>query len=285
MARFLTAGVLSGRENPRREALIKATRPLQIEPLGRWRAQPVRDLLDEAMSRFDQGNAAVDGWLAPRLHATLRMTRAEAADGEIWNYLALVVAPDYVVWRHKPRGVDDKGEAPETRFNGLPYTQAFSRLWWAAELFRNGHDYRPVQAVFRYQEFPNTVLRFSVIDHRPTALTIVRMVEDMIANGTAAIGDVITPLATAVNAAGSTLVFDVIAPDSEVDHEALAEWIAESDTMPAVPWEALPSGPDDGMVDESAIEALLPLFTELLESAGRRDRSKRDAEANEDQTD
>ncbi|WP_458689827.1 DUF6339 family protein [Nocardia tengchongensis] len=260
---------------------MKATQQVQIEPLGRWRAQPVRDLLDEAMSRFDRGSAAVDGWLAPRLHATLRMTRAEAADSEIWNYLALVVASDYVVWRHKPRGADDKGEAPEARFNGLSYTQAFSRLWWAAELFRNGQDYGPVQTVFRYQEFPNTVLRFSIIDHRPTALTMVRMVENMIANGTAAIGDVITPLATAANAAGSTLVFDVIAPELEVDHDALAEWIAESDTMPAVPWESLPSGPDDGTVDDSVIDALLPLFTELLESAGRRDRSKGDAEVQE----
>ncbi|MFC9998105.1 DUF6339 family protein [Nocardia sp. NPDC127526] len=276
MARFLTAGVRAGIENPLRESLLKATQPLTVEPLGRWRSRPVRDLLDEAMRRFDPGDTTVDGWLAPRLHATLRMTRAEAADAELWNYLALVVAPDYVVWRHKPRGSGEKTEAPESRFNGLQYTQAFSRLWWAAELFRNGRDYSPVGTVFRYQEFPNTVLRFSVIDHRPTALAIVRMVDDMIAARTAAIGDVITPLATAINAAASTLVFDVIAPDAVVDHYALHEWISEVDEMPPVPWETLPFGPDDGSVSASTVEALLPLFEELLASAGRRERTKPD---------
>lgn len=100
-AQYLTDGLLSGKEDAQAIALNKVTEPLPHDGESRAELAPVRDLIDDAMYKFrDDRPTNADAWLAPRLHAALRLTRREAADRRIWNYLALGVAPDYVVWRH-----------------------------------------------------------------------------------------------------------------------------------------------------------------------------------------
>ncbi|MFC7218857.1 DUF6339 family protein [Streptomyces polyrhachis] len=268
VAEHLTPAVQSGHELPPRTALVKAA-SLLPEDHARWRTAPVRELLDEAMDRFADNPSTADSWLAPRLHATLRMTRAEAADSRLWNFLALVVAPDYVVWRWGGGGTK---EAPAGRFTGLHYTQAFSRLWWAAELFRNGPDYQPVEVACRVQDVLNTTMRLDVIDHRPTAQAILRIVARLLHEQVSKPGDHVNALSSAVNAAGSTLFYDLLAPDEPCDQEELLAWIAETGNAPAVPWDRLPDGPEDGHVHPRAVEALLPLFEKLLEEAPLRQR-------------
>ncbi|MGP3686308.1 DUF6339 family protein [Streptomyces sp. IBSNAI002] len=272
MAKYLGRAVQTGQERPPQVALRRAA-----EMLGaahRWRTGPVRVLIDESMRRFGDQRTAADGWLAPRLHATLRMTRAEAADGRLWNFVAMVVAPDYVAWRH--RGSDrgsGSGAATAARFCGPHYTQAFSRLWWAAELFRDGADYRPVEAACRVQDVLQTTMRLDVIDHRPTAQAILKVLERQLAAGVSRPGDQVNALSAAVNAAGSTLVYDVLAPDRPADTDALQEWIDEAEDAAEAPWGRLPEGPGDGVVSRSSVEALVPIFEQLLVDAPLRDRS------------
>src|SRR4051794_11847324 len=66
-----------------------------------------RAVLSEAMHRYDPtdpvGRTRSDGWLAPRLHATLRLTPREASDQTVWHFLAMKAFPTYVVWRWKDR--------------------------------------------------------------------------------------------------------------------------------------------------------------------------------------
>ncbi|WP_236005129.1 DUF6339 family protein [Amycolatopsis pittospori] len=226
-------------------------------------------MLDVAMERFEERPTDADGWLAPRLHATLRMTRAEAADGRLWNYLAMIAAPDYVVWRHKGTEI-----TATSRFSGPHYTQAFARLWWAAELFRNGDDYGPVEVACSVQDVLNTTMRLDVIDHRPTAIAVIRVLEELRRSNVSRLGDRVNALSSAVNAAGSTLMYDVLAPDEPVDHDAVHDWIAEAAGMAPVHWDRLPDGPDDGEVREDAVIALVPLFKQLLEEAPMRLRKK-----------
>ncbi|WP_249353515.1 DUF6339 family protein [Rhodococcus sp. Q] len=277
VTKHLGRGVQAGIESPPVAALVKSA-VLQDESESRWRAQPIRVLLDEAMNRFDGKRSAADEWLAPRLHATLRMTRSEAANSELWNYIALVVAPDYVIWRHKGADV-----APPARFSGPHYTQAFSRLWWAAELFRDGRDYAPVEIACRVQDVLNTTIRLDVIDHRPTALAILKVVGRLIDENTSRIGDHVNALSAAVNTAGSTLVYDVLAPDSSPDDEALQHWIDAAANMPPVLWGILPDGPDDGTADRNAMETLVSLFEGMLEDAPRRKRSRHAADTETDE--
>ncbi|MEU9231387.1 DUF6339 family protein [Streptomyces subrutilus] len=272
MAKYLGRAVQAGQERPPQVALRRVA-----ETLGnahRWRTEPVRVLVDEAMRRFGDHRTAADGWFAPRLHATLRMTRAEAADGRLWNFIAMVVAPDYVAWRH--RGSDTEGApgaATAARFCGPHYTQAFSRLWWVAELFRDGPDYRPVGTACRVQDVLQTTMRLDVIDHRPTAQAILKVLERQLASGVSRPGDQVNALSAAVNAAGSTLVYDVLAPDRPADTDALQDWIDEAEGAAEVPWDRLPEGPGDGGVSLASVDALVPIFEQLLIEAPLRDRS------------
>ncbi|MFE9466431.1 DUF6339 family protein [Streptomyces virginiae] len=274
VAEHIGRAVQTGQERPPRVALRRAAEALGAAQ--RWRTEPVRVLVDEAMRRFEDRRTAADAWFAPRLHATLRMTRAEAADGRLWNFIAMVVAPDYVVWRHRGSDTDgEPGAATAARFCGPHYTQAFSRLWWAAELFRDGPDYRPTETACRVQDVLQTTMRLDVIDHRPTAQAILRVLERRLAAGVSRLGDQANALSAAVNAAGSTLVYDVLAPDQPADTDALQDWIDDAEDAAAAPWDRLPKGPQDGEVSRAAIDALIPIFEQLLTEAPIRDRSAR----------
>lgn len=260
--KHLTAAVLQGVEDVPQAALEKSCVSLTDDV--RWEATPVRELLDEAMMRFADEPTKADAWLPPRLHATLRLSRREAADARLWNFLALRLAPDYVMWRNKPRS-SKKSPVPQTNtshFVGAFHKQTFSRLWWAAELFRNGPDYRPVEIACRNQESFNSILRLEIIYHRGTAQALVRLLERETVRTTREAN----ALSQAVNAAGSTLFFDVIAPDPPRDADAHRGWLEEAATA-FVQYESLPDGPDDGHVPRFVIDGLVPLFEKLYVEA------------------
>ncbi|MFE1012398.1 DUF6339 family protein [Streptomyces sp. NPDC058794] len=258
-ARFITDGLLSGKDNVPAIALNQATEPLPESPRMRLRA--VRDLIDDAMYIYrDDRPTHADSWLAPRLHAILRLTREEAADAALWNYMALGVAPDFVVWRHLS---ESKKSVNARYFKGPHHKQAFARLWWSAELFRNGPDYEPVVIACGNQDMLNTVLRLDVIDHRPTAQALVRMLrQDVVRTGREA-----NALGKAVNAAAATLMYDVIAPDTERDADAVRRWIDEGEEGHSVHHRPLPLGPTEEPAPEMSVERLTTLFTELFADA------------------
>lgn len=224
------------------------------------------------MRRFEDGErTSADAWLAPRLHATLRMTRREAADPQLWNYLALRAAPDYVQWRHRSRPAHGGAAATvqAARYSGPFYTQAFARLWWAAELFRDGADYGPVVVACSNQDVLNTVLRLEMVNHRPTAQAFVALIQKgAIRNGREA-----NAAAKAVNAAGSTLSYESIAPDFQPDSAGYRAWIESLDDAPAVSYTRVPEGPPDGGVDLDQVDILVPLFDKLFDRSTVRGRT------------
>ncbi|MEW2269983.1 hypothetical protein GTY41_43240 [Streptomyces sp. SID685] len=266
---FLTEDLLRGVHGHSGVDLAKVVEPLP-EDDARWVVEPLRDLLVDAMHHFEENRTDADGWLAPRLHAALRLTRREAADQRIWNHLALAVAPDYVAFRHPPvppRG----GGSPRInrdRFRGAPDRQCFSRLWWAAEMFRNGGDYAPVVAACANQDLIHNALRLDLLDHRPTAQALVRVLDrDVVRTGRG-----INGLMTAINTAGATLVYDALAEDEPRDPAALRAWIEEAESAPPVPRHELPLGPDEDPVPEKSVAVLADYFADLFETAPVRGR-------------
>ncbi|WP_079406461.1 DUF6339 family protein [Streptomyces sp. 3211] len=273
---YLTSGVRAGQERLPAAAILRASKAIPHDS-ARWDTAPVRELVDEAMYRFAGSRASADAWLAPRLHATLRMTRSEAARAELWNFLALAVAPDYVLWRHLPvreSRNDTAKHVSAPRFSGPHFTQAFARLWWAAEMFRDGHDYRPVEIACGNQDMINTGLRLDAIDHKPTALAMVRVLKRLADSRATRLGDRVNALCTAVNTAGSTLMYDVIAPHDAPDRGALAQWIEEAEVAAAVPWDRLPDGPEDGTALRSSLDLLTVMFEGFSSAAPLRDRDR-----------
>lgn len=265
---YLTEDLLRGVQGHGGVDLAKVVEPLP-EDDARWAVEPLRDLVDDAKYQFRDNRTDADGWLAPRLHATLRLTRREAADKRIWNHLALAVAPDYVAWRHAPAPGGSEPRINPARFKGTPDRQCFSRLWWAAEMFRNGGDYAPVVVACSNQDLVHNALRMALVDHRPTAQALVRILE----RGVAGTGREINGLMAAINTAGATLVYDALAEDEPRDPEALRRWIAEAESAPPVPRHDLPTGPDEEPVPEKSVATLTAYFTELFETAPVRGRT------------
>ncbi|WP_405583087.1 DUF6339 family protein [Streptomyces sp. NBC_01190] len=270
---FLTEELLKGEQVHGGIDLAKVVEPLP-EVDARWWVEPIRSLVDDAMFEFREDRTRADAWLAPRLHATLRLTRREAADKRLWNHLALAVAPDYVAWRHlsEPTANRPGRRVAAERFRGPADRQCFSRLWWAAELFRNGSDYEPVEVACGNQDLIHTVLRSELIDHRPTAQALVRLLKTGQVSG----GREINGLSVAINAAGATLTYDVLAPDKPRDPARLRDWIAEAESAPPVQRYELPNGPDEDPVSEEAVAALTGYFAELFETAPVRGRKSGD---------
>ncbi|MGW0824194.1 DUF6339 family protein [Streptomyces sp. NPDC002845] len=275
-AEYISTGLLEGREDVPSIALNKVAEPLPGDDV-RLRLHRVRDLIDHALDRFrDERPTTADAWLAPRLHETLRLTRREAAERRLWTYLALGVAPDYVVWRHLPEPKADRshGRVARDKFVGPHYKQTFARLWWAAELFRDGSDYRPVVMACGNQDMLNSALRLDVIDHRPTALALVRLME----RGIVRTGREVNALTPAVNAAAATLMYDVIAPDVERDGEPLRDWIAGAESSLPSPRNNLPEGPEEERAPGEAVEKLVGHFEELFADAQVRGRTSDESE-------
>ncbi|MFJ2728825.1 DUF6339 family protein [Streptomyces collinus] len=267
---FLTEDLLRGIQGHEGVDLAKVVEPLPEED-PRWRTEPLRELIDDALHQFKENRTEADAWLAPRLHAALRLTRREAADRRIWNHLALGVAPDYVVWRHAsvPTSGSADSRVAAARFKGAPDRQCFSRLWWAAELFRNGEDYAPVVVACSNQDLIHSVMRSDLVDHRPTAQALVRLLQ----SGVATTGRDFTGLMAAINTAGATLVYDAMAPDEWRDPEDLRRWIEEAETAPPVPRHQLPTGPEEETTPENSVETLTEYFAELFETAPVRGRA------------
>lgn len=231
------------------------------------------EVIGEAIRRFPREDRQdSDMWLGPRLHAALRLTRREAARRGIWRYLGLVSFPNYVRWRWD-RDTENGHEPPTLeRFVGPDYKHALARLWWMAELFRNGPDYGPAVHALGNQDVANNLFRMDIAHCRPVALSTVKVLR-LDEKGNEAIGREANALAKALNVAAGTLAVDVIAPDVPLDENARRAWIDGSLAYNAEDFfDDLPAGPDDPPVPGNSLDSMTQLMTELLASAPIRGR-------------
>lgn len=217
-------------------------------------------MVDEAMRRFRNDPEKSDAWLAPRVHATLRLTRREAADRRIWNWLNVIGKPNYVRWRWSERGANT---VPIDRFMGEDSKNSFGRLWWAAELTRNGNDYSETESVLKSQRFSVAWQPLDVMHHRPAALAVCRF-SRAFNNEQGLTNAQHERLAKALNLRLTTLVLDVLAPNPPIDTHAIGEWcrepIDETKYMNEVP-----IGPDEELVSEDSIAAVTAMLQTLAD--------------------
>lgn len=228
----------------------------------------VRVFVDEAMSRFTRAQTtAADVWLAPRLHYSLRLSRREAARREMWRWLGVVFAPDYVRWRFGPPDGEQDPEraAGDDRFMGPDYKHALARLWWMAELFRDGPDYAPVEAAMSNQDIPNNLFRMDIAHHRPTVQAAVKVL-----GGKS--GREANALAKATNSAATTLIVDTISPDTVLDPATLMAWLTDDDIDPGKYLNEMPPGPNDPRVDPERTMTMTTLLEALFAEAPVRGR-------------
>ncbi|MGB8644837.1 MAG: DUF6339 family protein [Anaerolineae bacterium] len=226
-------------------------RPIDLAPLVR--------VVHRAMSKYPRQREESDGWLAPRVHASLRLFRSEAADQGIWDYLSVVVLRDYVLWR---MAGEDGLVNDMDRIVGPFRHQAVARLWWAAELSRNGADYSPTGKAFRSQDAVNYLTNVDAFHNRPAALAYIRFISHK--SGTKPIKQMAIETGKTLNHVLTTIVLDSFAPDSGSDMNAQERWIAEPPDVTLVD-SALPQGPDEPQVPEEKIYAVEQLLERLME--------------------
>ena len=210
-------------------------------------------LLAEAQDRHPEEPALSDRWLAPRLHAGLRLRRSEAAETGLWGWLAVEHAADYVRWRFPGKGDEEedpeKRGTPLKRFLGRDRDHALGRLWWGAELFRNGADYRPAADAFVMQDVPNTWLSLDAVHNSAAAQAALRVLPQLS-------GREINALSRAMDHVLTTVQLDALAPVRGPDVIAMDEWVAEDVDEEALFDDPLPEGPAEDPVDRELIEAV-----------------------------
>lgn len=100
--------------------------------------------------------ADADYSAAVALHKNLLATgfgRQLAGDPGVWMWLNLVV-PDWALERWK--GSSERGSNYEQWF-GSPFSNALGRLFWVAELMRDGEDYSAARGAFLQQNVVNDI--------------------------------------------------------------------------------------------------------------------------------
>lgn len=97
------------------------------------------ELTASIQAEHERYSTAMDAAMAIDLHKALPITRRQASDTRFWAWLGLEYSPDFVAWRWKPSG--ELPKRSRERFCGNRVRQTFARIWWAAELTRDGDNY------------------------------------------------------------------------------------------------------------------------------------------------
>jgi|GEM_PF-3210719 len=236
------------------------------------------DVIAEGMRRFSgKDRAASDSWIGPRLHAALRLSRREASRRGVWRYLGVCVLPEYVRWRFTDPKKDPPKPPPLERFVGDETKHALGRLWWMAEMFRDGADYEPAAKALSNQDVINNLFRNDTAHHRPTAQGAVRVLVP--GDGRPPLGGrEANALAKAINTTAATVLLDAVAPDEPLDDAARGLWVAQgADHDPALYYDELPQAPDDPATPAESVDRMEKLLAELLAWAPVRGKEKNDS--------
>jgi hypothetical protein len=141
------------------------------EPLGEQCDLPLLRQLAEKAATFLPPEQ-MDPWLAPRLHAALRVSRRLSTDEGMWAWLAFQCRP-FVEARFKK----GKESLHPWRYRGVWSRNALSRLWWGAEMTRNGPDYSFVPLCFARTRTAQFALELMYSWDRAAAIAFCRVTE------------------------------------------------------------------------------------------------------------
>ena len=154
-------------------------------------------------SEYARGDATIDGELASEVRKHLRFTREQASHDGVWRYLAVVEFPDFV--RYRWPYPDDKSNRTFTSARDKflrpardLYGNALVRLWWMAELTRDGDDYSLTRAALEHQELANDVFDRGYARYPPAVRATVDELSD-------ASSSVVSDTTTKLNHALSTI--------------------------------------------------------------------------------
>ncbi|MEQ9498735.1 MAG: DUF6339 family protein [Deltaproteobacteria bacterium] len=152
-------------------------RPLVTDAPRGIELHELEAVVDESVSTFDPYDAGIDGWVGARLHRALPLTRREASDAGVWRFLAVVHRPAFV--RHRWENRSWSTMWPRFWSIGMRHTSnTFARLWWIAELTRDGDDYTLTDRVLAKQGLAIPLFVRAWSWHRPAVVAAMDALED-----------------------------------------------------------------------------------------------------------
>lgn len=213
-------------------------------------------VLEEGIDRYEDDINRLDAWLAPRIHNVIRVPRRIASDRRFWAWIAIEFGRDYI----KHRFSNGEGSAiKEFRFTGTHLRNGVSRLWWSAELARNGRDYEPVAQVLSAVRIAQFALELRYSWYRPAVIAFARICADRKLTDAK-----MQALSVRVNAYLGTRPVELIGLDETAAEDYDAEWWAGTPPSKKQLFDGKFEGPDDGRASEVAIEELMNWFGEVL---------------------
>ncbi len=139
---------------------------------------------------------------------------------------------------------------------------ALSRLWWGAELVRNGPSYENVSYVFRRTRTAQWVLELDYSRYRPAPIAFVRVAEGIRDDEQPLSDDRMRALSKRVNALLTLHALEAMGLH-EMEEDIDLDWYRHRPELSEITSEALPTGPQDGFVSEDAIAPLEEWFRTL----------------------
>lgn len=214
-------------------------------------------ILDYALQKEKTGDldrtTTLDQWLAPRIHSALRISRRLAGDMGFWTWMVLEVGREYTWRRWK-----EKDRPTMYRYTGDFKRNALARLWWFAEMSRNGQDYSPIRNVLRDPSTAQYAMELRYSMYRPAVIAFgeVAAGEEL---GFAALKD----LSKRANAYLSLRALEAIGLDNSEDGRD-RDWWEDIPVAGELLSEAVIAGPRDCYASEDAIAQISEWFRSLV---------------------
>ena len=151
--------------------------PLLLDHERKITLHALDQAVDLTLAATPAFESASDVLLAPRLHRALPLSRREASNPALWRFLSVVHRPDLVRHRWENRS----WASMRARFwsaGTRPDSNVFGRLWWIAELSREGDDYRLTEAVLARPTLATALFIRALSSHRPAVAAATTVLVD-----------------------------------------------------------------------------------------------------------
>lgn len=126
----------------------------------------LRAELDEIVDDYPEYEHTIDRAAAEPIREYLDISPRHAAQPGLWHWLAVAEFPEFVYHRWRESGdIEGKFLAAGADI----YSNALHRLWWGAELTRDGTNYDRTEEMFEQGELANDVLDRWFARYRPAA--------------------------------------------------------------------------------------------------------------------
>lgn len=202
----------------------------------------------------------MDPWMAPRLHTALRIPRRVATDDGMWAWLAFHCQP-FIEARFRK----GKETIHPWRYRGVWSRNAIARLWWGAEMTRNGPDYSAVPLCFARTRTAQFALELMYSWDRAAAIAFCLVAEG--ADGGARLSDERTKsLSTKLKVLLALRSLESFSPDSDDAEEFDSDWAAHRTTFSTLVQADVRTivGPKTGAVARTRVEELSSWFRQVV---------------------